>query len=226
MSGTIASVAPAMPTASPASMPAAGLPRLPDWAGQIGPSHAGGVVLVVLMLVMAVGLARVLGRRLDPRARAEARVFDRAGLDPIQRRVLRRAARRLEPTVPAVSLLLSERLLVEASSPEACPRADLAVLEAIRRRRFGRGLLAVDGRAEAERPRPTGAVSDVAVSPDAATSAAAAATAAARRQRAASLLAAAIEVRDRRGGSPPDADAPASGRPTPVAVGAGTAAGR
>ena len=221
---------PSMPVATPLGTlqptPAAGLPRLPEWAGDMGPSHAGAVVLVVLALVLAVGLARVLGRRLDPRARAETRVFDRAGLNPIERRVLRRAAGRLEPSVPVVSLLLSERLLVEASSPAVCPRADLAVLEAIRRRRFGRGLLAVDGRGEAERPRPTGAMLDVTASvadaagPAAGPSPVAETMTAERRQRAASLLAVAMEVRDRRGGSPRGDAAGGSGGSTPVMVGA------
>lgn len=205
------------------------LPRLPEWPGEVGPSHAGEVTLVVLLLVLAVGLARVVGRRLDPRARAEARVFDRAGLTAIERRVLRRAAGRLEPSVPAVSLLLSEPLLAEAASPAACPRADLAVLESIRRRRFGRGLMAVDGRPTMDRPRPTGAVAGLADDGRgrAISEPAPAADAMAdRRRRAASLLAAAIAVRDQRGESPRGPAAPDAARAAePVMAGAGAAAG-
>lgn len=196
---------PAANPAGPMATPGVGLPRGPEWPGDVGPSHAGEVTLVVLLLVLAVGLARVLGRRLDPRARAEARVFDRAGLDPIERRVLRRAAGRLEPAVPPVSLLLSESLLVEASSPGACPRADLAVLESIRRRRFGRGLMAVDGRPTTRRPRPTGTVAGLAgdaMGRSMPESGPVTDPAADRRRRAASLLAAAIAVRDQRGGAP------------------------
>lgn len=219
--------------AGPGETAAIRLPRLPEWPGEVGPSHAGEVTLVVLVLILAVGLARVVGRRLDPRARAEARVFDRAGLDAIERRVLRRAAGRLEPSVPAVSLLLSEPLLAEASRPEVCPRADLAVLESIRRRRFGRGLMAVDARPTVDRPRPTGAVAGLIADGQglpASDAAPAADPMADRRRRAASLLAAAIAVRDQRGESPrgPAAAGAAGGAARgaePVMAGAGAATG-
>lgn len=228
-----AQVSPASPASAPSGPATAadlGLPRLPAWPGDVGPSHAGEVTVVVLLLVLAVGMARVLGRRLDPRARAEARVFDRAGLDAIERRVLRRAAGRLQPSVPPVSLLLSEPLLAEASSPAACPRADLAVLESIRRRRFGRGLMAVDGRPTSDRPRPTGAVAGVAddaVGRSRPASPPVSDPAADRRRRAASLLAAAIAVRDQRAGSPPGLT-PAGRTPDadePVLAEAGAGAG-
>lgn len=108
-------------------------------APAIGPSTAGLVTVAVLAGLAVFGALLTARRRMDPALRAEATLFDRAGLTSADRRSLRRAARRLEPPVPAASLLLAEALIDQAveATPPASP--DAGRLSAIARRQFGEG---------------------------------------------------------------------------------------
>jgi hypothetical protein len=161
--------------------------------GGVTPSTAG--VLTIALLAGLAILGGLLGvrRRLDPTLRAESIVFDRAGLGAADRRTLRRAARRLEPPVPAVSLLLAEALIDQAAEATPPSSPDAARLNTIARRQFGErpsGESPVARASEAIRPRrPAGTPED------------------AHRTRAASRLAIALEMAALRrsaidGGSP------------------------
>lgn len=194
-------------TASPMSTPvhADALGGGPFVAFGAGPSVAGVAVVGVLATLALVGAVRSLRRRFDPRLRAETLVFDRVGLELADRRLLRRAARRLDPPVPPASLLLSASLIELARGRSSCPPEDRDRLGDLARRQFGRtpapgrsqpGSM-VEGAGPSRRPvrlRPT-------VDVDAATTADVVASGGdPNRMRAASMLAVALEAAAQRRG--------------------------
>lgn len=171
-------------------------------AGPTGPSTAGLMVVVLLLGLAAIGAAGTVRRRLDPRCRAEATFFDRAGIDPADRRSLRRAAHRMDPPLPAPSLLLSPGLLDAACRTPGVSPGDAAALQRLARRRFGAGP------ATASSSEAPPATPPLAVRPRSRPAAAVETTP--HRGRAVSLLAVAMAAADDRRAASPEALAPPS----------------